>query len=182
MTKTRIMVVVCFLVALAAGTALGMLVGRKPPETHHTRPSLATRLDLTPEQQESFRKIWEPLRSPQHRQREREQRDALQKARDEAIKSALTLNQALWYDDVMNEYSRAAADLRARPFHEAVRLTNEILNDEQRAKYESILKEQSERGISRPGGGPSGAAKRSETKSGAAKKATELLGVPRGGT
>ena len=171
MTKTRIMVVVCFLVALAAGTALGVLVGRKPPDVHRGRPWIAQKLDLTPEQQEKYNKIWETLRSGQ--QRQRDQRDALQKARDEAIKSSLSPSQAQWYDDVMTEYSRAAAELRSRPFQEAGKLTKEILDDEQRAKYESILKEQSERRGSRSSGGASGARKEAEAKKRAAEKTSE---------
>jgi Spy/CpxP family protein refolding chaperone len=166
MTKMRLMVTVCFLVAFAAGTTLGMLVRRPPERVHHGRSYLARELDLTLEQQEQVSKIWrETTRAAQ--QQQREQRDDLQRARDEAICSRLSVEQALWYDEVMKEYARALAEgsqLRRRMTEDAVKRTKEVLNEEQRAKYEKLLQARTERGSSR--GASENAVKDADARSG----------------
>ena len=57
MTKTKMILIVSFLVTAAAGIGVGMLVSWPKPRYAH-RSRLARELNLSSEQQEQMRKIW----------------------------------------------------------------------------------------------------------------------------
>ena len=154
MTKARVMMLACFLVAFAAGTALGLLVGR-PALAPHSRSRLSRELDLTPQQREQMRQIWsDVMRSAP--QDEYERRQALRTQRDEAIQALLAEEQKPRYEEVMQEYSRKVDELaqeRQELFQKATERTKEILTESQRKKYEELL-EKARGPRSRPGGRP----------------------------
>lgn len=147
MNKTRTMVLVCFLVAFAAGTAVGLLIGRSR-RGPRDRSRLTRELNLTPAQRKQMRKIWSDVMSAGWRQR-RERSDALQKERDEAVKALLSEEQKAQYEEVMQGYSRKIADAaeeRGKIFQTAVERTKQILTDAQRKKYEELLEKRPEMG------------------------------------
>ena len=57
MTKTKVILIVAFLVTTAAGVGVGMLVSWPKPG-YSRRSRLARELNLSSEQQEQMRKIW----------------------------------------------------------------------------------------------------------------------------
>ena len=109
MTKTKLIMLVCFLVAFAAGTAVGFLAGRSAKAPRH-RSSLSRELDLTAQQREQMRKVWSELMSSARRDG-REHRQALRTERDEAVQALLTEEQKERYEEVMREYSRKSEEL-----------------------------------------------------------------------
>ena len=147
MSKAKAMLCVSFVLAFAAGICAGLLFGRS--RSVRARGSVLLReLDLTPKQQEQMRAIWsEVTRASADRQLE--DRDALRKKRDDAVKALLTSEQLRAYEQLMEEYTRelhALSQERRRRFDEAVEKTKLILTEPQRQKYMEML----ERGPRRP--------------------------------
>ena len=148
MSRAKVMMLACFLVAFAAGTTLGLLVGRSS-RGHGRRSRLSRELGLTPGQREQMRKIWSDVMSSSSGP-QRESRQSLREERDEAVRALLTEERKSKYDKVMEEYQQKVEELgrerRAR-FQEAVERTKEILTDAQREKYEELMKRRSEGGF-----------------------------------
>ncbi len=133
-------VIASFVLAFAAGTTVGLLLGQSA-QTPRRRSRLSRELDLTPAQREQMRKIWSEVMGSAGGQR-RERRETLRKERDEAVQALLTEEQKARYEKVMQEYSRKLAELseeRRKRFQEAGERTKEILTDQQRKKYEELL-------------------------------------------
>jgi Spy/CpxP family protein refolding chaperone len=157
MTKTKILLVVVFLVTFAAGAVAGRLSwesGSRPP-----RPSfLAAELDLTADQREQMHKIWTEVMDEGGR-RQWDQRRVLGQDRDAAIAALMTAEQKPQYEKILQDYTRKVDELsqeRKKAFDQAVEQTKQILTPEQAAKYEEMLKKMPERGGFRgsPGGPP----------------------------
>ena len=142
MTKARVIVVICFVLTFIAGVAAGLIVGRFGKTTQ--RGSWLTReLKLTPEQREKMRQIWSQSMTSFPKQRE--QRNALVKEREERIHALLNKDQRVKYDEVMRDYankSAALADERKKQFEAAQEQTKQILTEEQQRKYEELMKRQ----------------------------------------
>jgi len=161
MTKIKAILIVSFLVTLAAGVAAGLAIANLYHRPHG--PSwLTTELNLTPEQQDQMHKIWSEVMGSGTPQRG-EQREALRQERDKAIVALLSQEQRARYDAILKDYAAKEATLseqRKQAFEEAVRRTKEILTPEQATKYEELMQKQRERGFgpSHGGhrGGPSG--------------------------
>ena len=147
MTRPKVVLLICFLVAFAAGGATGLVTGRR----HHRprrRSWLADRLGLTPEQREQMRDIWSDFMNSDTRQKHRELREALRRERDEAIQALLSDDQRGRYEQVMENYRKKSEELseerrklsdeRRKLFEER---TKKILTEPQRLKYEEFLKE-----------------------------------------
>jgi len=147
MTKTRIMIVVCFLLAFGAGVAVGILTGGSPRRPR--RGSWITHeLNLTPTQREEMRKIWSELMGDSRRG-QREQRKRLEQERNEAVKALLSPEQKLQYEELMAKYARKTKELsaeREEALRQAVERTKELLTEPQRKKYDELLKKRGERG------------------------------------
>jgi len=145
MTKTRIIVVVCFCLAFAAGGAAGFAFSRfvlRPERRSH----LADELNLTSEQSEKMRKIWSEVMG-KLRQRRREKREAIRKERDEAVQNLLSEEQKEKYEEIMKRYAAQSESLSKegkQAFEEAVSRTKELLTEPQRRKYEEMLKQRAE--------------------------------------
>ena len=147
MNKARVTIAVSFLLAFAAGTTVGILVGRSA-NIHGRSSWLARELALTAAQREQMREIWSELTGTMRRQ-QRQEREVLQKEREDAVKALLTVDQQGRYEEVMQEYARKSATLsqeRRKVFQEAVERTKLLLTESQRKKYDELLRKEPMRG------------------------------------
>jgi len=167
-SKTRLMLVVAFVLALGGGVVLGLAAGRRPvpgavvPAAHPPGEHswLADQLDLTTDQRERMKDIWSTLvQGPAQANRDR--RRQVEKERDEALVSLLTPEQRAEYDRRLSGYAAQLVDLgkeREKLFKDAVEQTKLILNDSQRQRYDELLKAHDAERASRAHrrGGPTG--------------------------
>lgn len=145
-TRTKVILLVSFLLTFGAGTALGLLTSW-PEDRSSGRSRLWSDLNLTDEQREQMREIWSDVMG-----RRRGERRALAKERDEAVVALLTEEQLPQYERIMQEYRRKMEELsreRQRRVQEAVERTKRILTPEQAEKYEELRKLRRERGRGR---------------------------------
>lgn len=152
MTKTAIILLVAFLLAFAAGTAVG-LWSAKPAPPGEPRSWLDNELKLTPEQKEQMKAIWSDNMGLVF-QAQGQKRTAIAQERDQAIQALLTAEQKLQYEQIQQEFSRKSEELgqeRKKAFDEAVERTKAILTPEQAKQYDELMKRQRDRG---PGGMP----------------------------
>lgn len=141
MTKTRLLLTVCFCAAFAAGVAAGLAWPRR-----HGRPPrgslIANELGLTAEQREHMRQIWSGAMDALRGQHSKQRRE-LREQRDAAIVGLLTQEQKVRYDRIRSEYEaemEAIGKAREAAFEDAVERTKQILTEPQRKKYEEMLK------------------------------------------
>ncbi|HEY1683315.1 MAG TPA: hypothetical protein VGG19_01010 [Tepidisphaeraceae bacterium] len=144
MTKTTLTILLGFLLMFAAGAVVGMVQSKAVfgPPPPHDRSWLAEQLQLTNAQKQQIQQIWADS-MPRNREQAMEQRHALQKQRNDAIRTLLTPAQLAQFEKIEQQYETASSDLqkeRGKAVQEAIAKTKLILNDEQRAKYEEILK------------------------------------------
>jgi Spy/CpxP family protein refolding chaperone len=166
---TRLIVMMCFMVAFAAGLTVG-IESQRPQEPKESRSrrcgALSSELNLTADQQEQMHQIWSETARRGGREREDRRRE-LWRERDEAIRQLVPAEDQARYEEVMHDYyakMRALDQEWRTSFDEAVNQTQQILTAEQREKYKKILeRHRAERGSrgwyrggwqSRPGGGP----------------------------
>ena len=155
MTKTKLIVIVCFCAAFGAGLGTGVAVTRLGAPPRHGS-WLEHELNLTPQQREQMHQIWSQVIGPPGPP-QREQRQVLQKERDDAIRGLLKQDQKAQYEEVMKKYAEKLAaldDARKKAFDEAVERTKQILTESQRKKYEELLQKHTGRhwGPGFPGG------------------------------
>lgn len=141
MSRARIILIVCFVVAFAAGVAVGV-VGSRRPAGGGRSSWLSRELDLSKEQRAQMLKIWsgamDTLRKD-HRERRRDIRET----RNTAVQALLTPEQKKQYAKIQSDYEAKSAALsaaRRKAFEDAVRRTKEILTEAQRKRYEELLK------------------------------------------
>lgn len=145
---TKVVVVLGFLVAFAAGLAVG-LRPRPAAPAPTTRPSrhggwLAAELKLTPEQQEQMEKIWSETAFRGRHEREGRRRE-LMRQRDEAIVNLIRPEDKANYEDALKTFSEQmeALDSESRlAFQSAVEQTREILSPDQRTRYDELRQRQ----------------------------------------
>lgn len=146
MNKTRIVMIVAFLLVFAAGASLGLLINRSKPSSHRFSV-LATELNLTPQQREQMENIWENVMGAVSRDHG-QKRTALQQERDRAILSLIPDDQRAKYELVQQYYAFKMDSLskeRDRAYEQAVEQSKKILSPEQAQKYDVLMKEQRER-------------------------------------
>jgi Spy/CpxP family protein refolding chaperone len=170
---TKLMVLVGFCVAFAAGVVAGRGRGvmngastssrnvspSTGPGPHHGGPGgpgwLAKELSLTTEQQEQLRQIWSETATRGRGERE-DQRRQLRKEREDAVTALVRPEDKDKFQRIQDTYTQKMEELDQQwraSFDNAVRRTKEILTPDQRTKYEELLKRnQWDRG----GGGQSG--------------------------
>jgi Spy/CpxP family protein refolding chaperone len=167
MTKTRIIVIVGFMIAFGAGAVVGLQL-RAPSVVLATVPPpqqnswLRTELGLSAEQNDQMKNIWESLHTGGRGYEDR--RRQLRDQRDEAIAALLPPSVMGDYDKVLQEFSNKLTQLgqeRDKAFQDAVEKTKKILTPEQRVKYEEFLKR---REPDRGDRGPRGFGRRSDSR------------------
>ena len=149
MTKAKLILIIAFVVTLAAGVVAGFTLRSL---THHSRRSFVE--GLTAAQKAKMDEIWNAVRR-NSREVQNEQRKEFQKQREEAVRALLTAEQRVKYDEILKDHAGKMAELgnaREKAFQEAVEKTKLILNAEQRNKYEEWLKNWHE--DRHPGGAP----------------------------
>lgn len=138
--KATIVLLVAYALALAAGTTSGVLAERLWSPT--ALPPLAQQLQLTPAQSENMRKLWEGVSTTADECYNQAQ--AIERQRDQALVDLLTDEQKLKFAAVDKAFARQFADLAARrqaAFDEALAKTEAMLNPQQKAEYQKIIRE-----------------------------------------
>ncbi len=147
--KVQTAVILAFLIALGAGVVGGMLIARLPmlstatasPPTSGQSP-LTEMLQLTPDQSDRMRMIWEEARGKA--QTAMGEVQELQKGRDDALVGILTTDeQRAQYEKVTREFAARFAKVTAErelAFQNAVEQTRQILSPVQQKKYEEVLR------------------------------------------
>jgi Spy/CpxP family protein refolding chaperone len=146
MSKTKVIVVVGFLIAFGAGVVLGLQLRQQAVASvneprREDRSWLKTELGLNPQQEEQMREIWSNLHNSGRKHEER--RRALRDERDEAIAALLPPSTMGDYDKVLAVYGQKMSELsgeRDKAFQQAVEKTKGILTVEQQAKYDELMK------------------------------------------
>ena len=151
MTRTKAILLVCFLLTFAAGISVGLLAGRRDqPQGHHGE--LEKELNLTAAQQEKMDAIWKAARDSmrQQRQQQGDRRTTLSQDRDKKIAALLAELpdvQRVNYEAIQKDYSTKRDELsekysqeRARSNEQVIEQTKKILTPDQAVKYEEILK------------------------------------------
>ena len=163
MTKrVKSVVVGSFLLALCAGTLMGVgvarLSDRPAAPTTQPRSPLVTELNLDEKQQKDMEAIWSAAMQsagPSFIDR----RKALQEERDAAIAELLPPAMLAGYDRILDKY-RASLDAlnaeRAKAIEDAEAKTEAILKPEQQAKYAEIMKQRDSGRHGGPGHRPVG--------------------------
>ncbi len=152
MNKTKLIILISFIVAFAAGVSIGLVVERtgRPPRN---RSPLGRELNLTPAQRDQMQKIWtETMGRLRH-----EQMRKLQKEREEAILNLLSPEQREQLEKINEAHSLSMEKLaqdRKALFDEAQEKTKKILSEHQQKKYEEILKNRGPRRGRFPGRSP----------------------------
>lgn len=144
MTKTSVTILLGFVLMFAAGAVIGMVKDKAvPPASPHNHSWLADQLQLTDQQREQMKEIWQSAMPHQHGDQAMEKRRTLQKERDDAIRAMLNSDQQAKFDAIEQKYEQSIADLqknRAKAVQDAVERTKLILNDQQRQKYDELRK------------------------------------------
>lgn len=160
MNKIKFLLVVAFLVVLAAGAVVGMAIDRRlrtqttvNPQRHHQGPW--ERINLSPEQREKMRIIWSDV--DQLRKSRFEDRHQINQKRDQGIQDLLTPDQRTKYDAIQADY-RAQVDAVEKKLQDAVHnaedLTHAMLSPDQQKIYDDIRSRVGPPGMRR--GGPRG--------------------------
>jgi len=154
MTKTKrfeIILILVTVLSLGAGLMAGLLTSRLPvgPATQpvpvisnpldHT--PLVQELNLTTEQREQMKQIWESAKTGAIRTYT--DAENLQKDRDDAILQILSEEQKAQFQRIAKDYADRYGQLQAsrnKVFDQAVEKTLALLNDTQKAKYREILR------------------------------------------
>lgn len=152
-TRMKLLVVGLTVLGLSAGVVAGMLVARFPASPDrgseeaagHGSPALSAalvdQLALTPEQQDKMRVIWEGVRGDV--QQCFQQAQDLQKQRDNAVLAILSDEQKSKFQKISIDYANRFDTLthqREQAFQKAVDQTRGLLSEDQRGKYDQILK------------------------------------------
>jgi hypothetical protein len=173
MSRVRIVFLLGFILSLAAGVVVGMVVSRpgvmiagpatKPSSDRDPggRNSFAEKLELTPQQDEAMKKIWNEVQASM-RQFEAgrfDRRHALADERDKAVLLLIPPEKKADYERIQQEHAAKMTELnneRDRIFKEADEKTKAILSEAQWKKLEEMKKDH--RGPRGPGGpgGPGG--------------------------
>jgi hypothetical protein len=142
--KTTALIAVVFVTSLVAGGAAGTLATRylapaKPVVVRGDLP-LSEELHLTSAQREEIRQIWESVRSVTDKSYNDGQ--MLDHLRDDQILKLLNDDQKKEFYRINQDYQERFTAMTARrelAFKDAVEKTKQLLNDEQRRRYEQIL-------------------------------------------
>lgn len=137
MTSLKLAIVIGFSLMFAAGLTIGR--SHQPAlAPHQNRSWLSAQLNLTPSQEQQMRQIWSDAAAAQGDNRQYRELD---RQRDQAIRAMLTSEQRSQLDQINHDHDADVAALngqRDRIVQEANSKTREILNDQQRLKFDEI--------------------------------------------
>jgi Spy/CpxP family protein refolding chaperone len=141
MSRAKTIVLASFLTAFVAGVALGVAVGGETKSSRHGS-FWADKLNLTSGQREQMHEIWSSAcgRAGNYRQ----QSEAIELQRDEAIRQVLATDQLDQYKQILKDHSDKLDEMRQSRrdiFAQCRERTKEILDDSQRQEYERLLSE-----------------------------------------
>lgn len=163
MSRQILWTVLVFVVALGSGIVIGRNMAQRGVVERPAKEGswLEQELKLTPEQREKMKAIWQEMVPGGGRggpgAGRHDGRRQLFKERDDAIAALVPAERKADYDAVLAKFEQQMQELgkeRERAFAKAVEQTKAILNAEQRAKYEEILKKGPFGGGRRPGTNP----------------------------
>lgn len=141
MTRSRIIVVLLFLVAFGAGLSVGKVFSHQPHMPSERGPSwLSSELNLTEPQREQMLAIWGNIYKAGSD--ERNERRALSKQKNDAIANLIPEAQKAELAKISDDYDQQIDSLMSRGkerYEQAIKETKKILTQEQRQKYEEIL-------------------------------------------
>lgn len=142
MSKTKIILLLAFVLAIGAGVAVGVLSARTLPAAAPQRDSwLAQELELTAEQQDSMQSIWNDLLRNRGREYA-EQWKNLQQERDVAMRGLLSSDQKQAADRIDQQFAEKARLLWKQAeaeFTAASAKSRQMLNESQKVKYDALL-------------------------------------------
>jgi len=134
--------------AVGAGVVAGMVVVRLPAARSAAAAApgsagegLSGQLGLSAEQGEKMREIWESVRG--RVRTSYQDAETLQHRRDEELVAILNPEQRAKFEKISQAYADRFEDLHRRrdqTFADAVERTRKLLSEEQRRKYDEILK------------------------------------------
>lgn len=139
-TRSRIILLLLFILAFGAGWTVGKLVEHRPQPPHHGPSWLSGELNLTPEQRKTMMDIWNSVN--QSRYDEWDRRRELGRQRTEAIRQLVPQESQALLEQINENYNQQLGELsaqRRQRFEEAMEKTRAVLSDQQRKKYEEIL-------------------------------------------
>jgi Spy/CpxP family protein refolding chaperone len=139
--KALLVLILGYLLALAAGTTSGLLAERLH-ENGAPDNSLAAQLQLTPAQVGQMRDIWQ--RASRDMDGYYRQAQDINRQRDQALFNLLTDDQKAKFAAMDKRYSEQFQTLtrqRDEAFDSALAKTEQCLSDEQRTKYQQIVRE-----------------------------------------
>ena len=153
-TESRVVLLLAFMLTLAAGLAAGLwgaryLSGREVQTVASNSP--LDELQLTADQTQHMRKIWESVRDTAQSCLTRGQ--LLRQQRDKAMEALLTDEQKARFEKVNQDYEAQVLALnnqREQVFQDAVKETEQMLNDRQRRLYDAILRKNTGRDPHQP--------------------------------
>lgn len=142
--KTKAIVAFGFAAALIGGGAAGMLASRyvrpaAPQVVVAGEASLSAELQLSKDQQSQIRQIWE--QEQKTNQQSYDDGQALDQWRTDQIVKLLNPDQLKEFQRINSEYQdhyTAMMSKRQLAFDQAVAKTKQLLNDEQRRRYDEI--------------------------------------------
>jgi hypothetical protein len=152
MSRLHLLIISLFTVALGTGIVVGMGMMKAPPP-REGRSWLEEKLALKPEQSEQMKQIWEGVRGSSKPRNDT--RMQYRKERDDALQALLTPDQKAAYAKMVDHYNAEIAELNKQQeaeFQAAAERTKTILNEQQRAMYEDLLKKGFRGGPGGPGG------------------------------
>lgn len=137
MTSLKLAIVIGFSLMFAAGLTIGR--SHQPALSPRTNRSwLSSQLNLTPSQEQQMRQIWSEAATAQADNRQYRELD---RQRSESIRALLTPEQRSQLDQINRDHDAQVAALNAQRDHivqEANAKTREILDDQQRLKFDEI--------------------------------------------
>ena len=147
--SSRFIFAIAFALALAAGVAAGVLATRFSSFQVAPPPSTLEDLQLTGAQRGQIQKIWEGVKELSDQSYD--QANQLQQHLNQKTQALLTPEQKDQYAGFYKEYQRQFLKLqsdRDAAVKKAIEDTKTLLSDDQRQKYDVILKSR----LGRPGG------------------------------
>jgi Spy/CpxP family protein refolding chaperone len=141
--KATVVLVLAYVLALAAGTTSGVLAERlRAPNNDNAAAPLAVQLQLTDDQRDRMRQMWE--QAQQTVDDCYKQAQSIERERDQALVDLLTDEQKAKFAPMDKAYAEQFAALAARrteAFEDAFDKTEQLLSSDQKTKYEQIVRD-----------------------------------------